>query len=85
MHSAAWKFSSRWKFGLYFVYIFIVDWIFLTKFCISDPSFNGNNLTFLYLKSETSADAQLCNYSFIHTIYKFHGMVLAGNSHEDTS
>ena len=73
---------STWlKFGLYFVYIFIADWNFLTKFCSSDPSFNGNILTSLYLKSETSAHAQLCDYSFIHTIYKFHSMMLAGNSH----
>ena len=28
---------------------------FLTKLCSSDPSFNGNILTSLYLKSETSA------------------------------
>ena len=70
---------------LYFVYILIADWNFLTKFCSSDPSFNGNFLTFLYLKSETSAHAQLCDYSFIHTIYKFHGVVLAGTHIEDTS
>ena len=53
-----------WKFGLYFVYIFIADWNFLIKFT-----------------SEISAHAQLCHYSFIHSIYKFHDMVLAGNSH----
>ena len=73
--------STSWKFSLYFVYIFIADWNFLTKFCSSDPSFNRNILTPLYLKSETSAHAQLCDYSFIHTIYTFHGMVLAGDSH----
>ena len=77
VHSTSWKFSTWWKFGLYFVYIFIVDWIFLTKFCTSDPSFNGNILTYLYLKYETSAHVQLCDYSFIHAIYKFHGVVLA--------
>ena len=38
-------------------------------------SFNRNILKSLYLKSETSAHAQLCNYSFIHTVYKFHGIV----------
>ena len=73
--------STWWKFGLYFVYIFIADWYFLTKFWSSDPSFNGHILTSLYLKSATSAHAQLCNYSFTHTIYKFHGLLLAGNSH----
>ena len=59
----------------------IANWNFLTKFYSSDPSFNGNILTSFYLKSETSAHVQLCDYSFIHTIYKFHGMVLAANSH----
>ena len=39
-----WKFSTWWKFGMYFVYIFVVDWNFLTKFCNSDLSFNGNIL-----------------------------------------
>ena len=81
VHSTSWKFSTWWTFSLYFVYIFIADSIFLTKFCSSDPSFNGNILISLYLKSETFALAQLCDYSFIHTIYKFRGMVLAGNSH----
>ena len=81
VHSTSWKFSTRRKFSLYFVCIFMGDWNFLTKFCSSDPSFNRNILTSLYLKSETSAHSQLCDYSFIHTIYKFHGMVLAGNSH----
>ena len=50
---------------------------FLTRLCSSDPSFNGNILTSLYLKSETFAHAQLCHYSFIHTMYKFHDMVFA--------
>ena len=68
--------STWWKLGLYFVYVFIADWNFLTKFCSSDSSFNGN-----ILKSETSAHAQLCHYLFIHTIYTFHSMVLAGDSH----
>ena len=81
VHSTSWKLSTCWKFGLYFVYIFIADWNLLTKFCSLDPSFNGNIFTFLYLKSKTSARARLCDYSFIHTIYKFHGTVLAGNSH----
>ena len=69
------------KSNLYFVYIFIVDWNFLIKFCSSDPSFIGNILTSIYLKFKIYAHAQVCHYSFIHTIYKFHGMVLAGNSH----
>ena len=68
VYSTSWKCSTWWKFGLHFVYIFIADWNFLTKFCSSNPSFNGNILTFLYLKSETSAHAQLCDYSFIYTI-----------------
>ena len=73
--------STSWKFGLYFVYIFIADWDFLIKFCISDPSFNRNILTSLYLKSGTSAHAQLRDSSFIHTIYKFNDMDLVGNLH----
>ena len=81
VHSTSWKCSTWWKFGPYIVYIFIVDWNFVSKFCRSNPSFNGNILVSLYLKSETSAHAQLCDYLFIHTIYKFHGIVLAGNSH----
>ena len=81
VHCTSWKFSTCWKFSLYFVYIFIVDWNFLTKFCSSDPSFSRNILTYQYLKSEIFAHAQLCDYSFIHTIYKFHSMVSAGNSH----
>ena len=76
VHFTSWKFSTRWKFGLYFVYIFVADWNSLTEFCSSDPSFNGNILTSLYLKSETSAHAQLGDYSFTHTIYKFHSIVL---------
>ena len=101
VHSTSWKFSNSWKFGLYFVYIFIADWNFLTKFCSSNPSFNINilrslfcssNPSFninilrsLYLKSETSVHAQLRNYSFIHTIYKFHDIVSVGNLIEDSS
>ena len=81
MHSTSWKFSSLWKSGLYFVYIFIGDWNFLTKFCSSDRSFNRNILTSLYLKSETSAHAELHNYLFIQTTYKFHDMVSVGNLH----
>ena len=38
---------------------------FLTKFWSSNPSFNGNILTYLHLKFETSAHAQLGDYSFI--------------------
>ena len=68
VHSTLWKFSTWWKFGLQSVYIFIADWNFLAKFCLSDPSFNENILTSLYLKSETSTHAQLSDYSFIHTI-----------------
>ena len=73
--SNSWKFSTWWKFGLYglyFVYIFIADWHVLTTFCSSDLSFNGNILRSLYLKFGTSVHAQLCDYSFIHTICKFH-------------
>ena len=73
--------STSWKFGLYFVYIFIADWNFSTKFCSFDPSFYGNILTSLNLKPETSAHAQLCDYSFIHTMYKFRSMGLVGKSH----
>ena len=79
VHSTSWKFSISWKFDLYFVYIFIADWSVLTKFCSSDPSFNRNTQTYLYLKSETTA--QLCDYSFIYTIYKFRYMVSVGNLH----
>ena len=72
-------YSASWKFGLYFVCIFVVDWNFLTKFFSSDSSFNRNILTSLYLKSGTSAHAQLRNYSFIHTVHKFHDMVSVVN------
>ena len=54
---------------------------FLTKFGSSDSTFNRNIVTCPYLKSETSAHAQLQDYSFIHTIYKFHGMMSVGNLH----
>ena len=30
--------STSWKFGMYFVYFFNVNWNFLTKFCSSDLS-----------------------------------------------
>ena len=53
--------STSWKFILYFVYIFIANWNFLTKFCSSDLIFKRNILTFLYLESETLAHVQLCN------------------------
>ena len=59
------KVTKKQGFGGNFVYIFIVDSNFLTKFCSSNPSFNENILTSLYLTSETSAHAQLCDYSFI--------------------
>ena len=49
------QFSTSWKFVLYFVYIFIANWNFSTKFCSSDLIFKRNVLTFLYSKSETSA------------------------------
>ena len=64
-----------------FVYIFIVGWNFLIKFFDSDPSFNRNILTSLYLKSETSAHAQLHHYLFTHTIYTLHDMVSFENLH----
>ena len=73
--------STSWKFGLYFVCIFIANWNFLTKFWSSDPSFSRNILTSLYVKSETSAHAQLRNCLFIHTIHKFHDKVSVGNLH----
>ena len=62
VHSTSCKFSTWWKFGLYFVYIFIADWNFLTKFCSSDPSFNGNILASLYLKSEISYYIQVLRH-----------------------
>ena len=69
--------------AFYFVEIRSVFCLYLHSgldfFCSSDPSFHGNMLTSLYLKSETFGHEQLCDYSFIHTIYKFHGMVLVGN------
>ena len=64
-----------------FVYIFIADWNFLTKFGSSDPSLNRNILTSLYLKSEACARAQLRDYLFIHTMYNYHDMMLVGNLH----
>ena len=66
--------------SILFIYLFKSLFTF-GKFCSSDPSFNGNILISLYLKSETTAHAQLFSYLFIHTIYKFHGMVSAGSSH----
>ena len=42
---------------------------FLIIFCSSDPSFNRNILTFLYLQFK-------CNYSLLHIIYKFIDMIL---------
>ena len=53
--------------------------ILFTKFVSSDPSFNRNILTSLYLKSEISAHVQLRDYMFLNTIYRFHDMVLVGN------
>ena len=49
----------RQDLGLYFVYILVEDWNLLTKLCSSDPNFNRNILTFLYLKSKTSGHAQI--------------------------
>ena len=77
--------SSSWEFGLYFLYIFTADWNFLIKFYSSDPGFNRNILTSLYLKPETFAHAQLRNYWFIQTIYKFHDMVSVCNLIGDSS
>ena len=59
----------------------MTDWNFFNKFSRSDPSFNGNILVSLYLKPETPALAQIRDYTFMHTTYKFHDMVLAANSH----
>ena len=42
---------------------------FLIIFCSSDPSFNRNILTFLYLQFK-------CNYSLLYIIYKFIDMIL---------
>ena len=67
--------------GLYFVYLLIADWNFLTNFCSSGPSFNRTILTFLCLKSEASAHVQIRNYSFIRTTCKFRDMESAGNLH----
>ena len=50
-----------------FFYIFLTDWILLTKICSSDLRFNRNILTSLYLKSETSAT----NYT-ITRVYILH-------------
>ena len=68
-------YSTSWKLGLYFVNIFVANWNLLTKICNSVPSFNRRILTALYLKSQTSAHAQLRNYSLIATIHKFHNIV----------
>ena len=58
-----------------FVYIFIPDWIFLTKFRSSDPSFNRNILKSLHLKFETSAHARHFDYRLyiLHTSFR-HGV-----------
>ena len=50
--------SFFWKFGLYFVYIFIADWNFLTEFCSFDSGFNRNILTSLYLNLK---HLRICN------------------------
>ena len=52
--------STSRKFGLYFAYIFIANWDFLTKFCSSDPSFKRNILTSLYLRY---VNLRMCNYT----------------------
>ena len=54
---------------------------FLTKFWSPDPILNRNILISLNLNSETSGHAQLRDYSFIHTIYKFYDMVSVKNLH----
>ena len=56
-----------------------MDGNILTKFYSFNPSFNRNILTSLYLKSETSAHAELRDDLFIRTIYRFHDMVSVGN------
>ena len=61
--------------------IFIVNWNFLTKFFSFDPSFHRNILASLYLKSVTSVRAYLRDYSFTHTLCKFHDMVSVANLH----
>ena len=42
---------------------------------ITSKSRNKSANTFLYIKSENSADAQRRDYSLLLTIYKFHDMV----------
>ena len=64
---------------MHFVYIFIKDKNFLNKIFSSDPSFNRNILTSLFLKCETYVHVQLRDKSFIHDIYKFYDMVPVGN------
>ena len=59
VHFILWKYSTSWKYSLYFVYIFRMCWNFLIKFCSSDPSFDRNILRFLYLKFKTSAHAHI--------------------------
>ena len=61
--------------------IFIVNWNFLTKFFSFDPTFHRNILASLYLKSVTSVRAYLRDYSFTHTLCKFHDMVSVANLH----
>ena len=69
VHSTLWKYSTSWKCSLHFVYVFRTDWNFLTKFCISDPSFSRNILSSLYLKFKTSAHAYIVitNYYVLFT------------------
>ena len=49
LHSTSCKYSTSWKCSLHLVYIFIVDWDFLIKFCNFDSSFNRNILRSLYI------------------------------------
>ena len=76
------RISGGWRveiWSVFYLYLYSRLELFLTKFCSCRSSFNGNILTFLYLKAEIYVHAQLVDYSFIPTVYKFHDMVLVGN------
>ena len=79
--------SGSWKTGRNFFFLCETcssnyEWLYIPL--RGNFLLRGNSvciLTLLYLKSETSAHVQLRNYSFLHTIWKFHDMVSVWNLH----
>ena len=61
--------------AVYIVYIFGTAWNILAELWISDQSFNRNNLTPHMLKIWNNYAFANCDYSLLHTIYKFPDMI----------